>query len=353
MEKTKVLVAPLNWGLGHAARCIPIIRELQKNNYQPLLASDGAALELLKKEFPSLPYFELPSYNITYARKGAFLKWKLLSQSRHILKNIRQEKSAIDRLVKKHDIKGIISDNRWGAYHPSTKNIFITHQLRVLSGITTPLTSAYHKKLIQKFDECWIPDFSSEKNLSGIMGHEKLKFPPKKYIGPLSRFHRKENTSFTYAFCVLLSGPEPQRSLLEKILLQELSGISAKILFIRGVFTPEVSLQEIDNITFKDYLYGRELEEALQQSELVISRSGYTSFMDLAKLGKNAFFIPTPGQEEQLYLAKRAKKQGFADFCKQEDFTSEKLEAAKSFGGFNFFFGGTDLGNLFTLFESE
>ena len=353
MGNNKVLVAPLNWGLGHAARCIPIIKALKQNKYQPIIASDGEALELLKKEFPGIPTYKLPSYKISYTNKGSLLKWKLLLQSRHILKNIKKEKEEVKKLVEKHSIKGIISDNRWGAFHPATKNVFITHQLKVLSGITTLLTTTFHKNLIQNFDECWVPDFASEKNLSGILGHENYKFPPVKYIGPLSRFSKNEGQDFKYHFCVLLSGPEPQRGILENLLLKELQKIPAEILFIRGTFETKKPLQKLPGFTFKDHLYGAHLEKALHESKVVISRSGYTTIMDLAKLEKKAFFIPTPGQEEQLYLARRMKNLGFAPFCKQKNFSSEKLEDLKLFGGFHFGFHGTDFSKFFALFQGE
>ena len=78
IKNKKIIVAPLNWGLGHATRCIPIINGLLENGFEPIIASDGVALELLKKEFPKLISFELPSYNIKYAEKGKNFKWKMI-----------------------------------------------------------------------------------------------------------------------------------------------------------------------------------------------------------------------------------------------------------------------------------
>ena len=82
----RILVAPLNWGLGHATRCIPIIRALKAHNFEPVIASDGAALQLLKKEFPDLEHVELPSYNITYPKNGKRFKSKLISETPDDLK---------------------------------------------------------------------------------------------------------------------------------------------------------------------------------------------------------------------------------------------------------------------------
>ena len=90
--KKRILVAPLNWGLGHATRCIPIINALLESGFEPILASDGPALELLKKEFSKLKYIELPSYNISYSKKGANLKLKLLKDAPKTLKTIKAER---------------------------------------------------------------------------------------------------------------------------------------------------------------------------------------------------------------------------------------------------------------------
>ena len=119
----KILVAPLNWGLGHAARCIPIINELLKENFKPVLASDGPALELLRREFPELETLELPSYNIKYSKK---LWLGLLLRVPHIIKTIIKEKKFIAGYLKHHQLEGIISDNRFGLRHPSVPSVYIS-----------------------------------------------------------------------------------------------------------------------------------------------------------------------------------------------------------------------------------
>ena len=275
MRSRRILVAPINWGLGHATRCIPLIKELEENGFTPFLASDGAALELLKKEFPHLKSFELPSYNITYTSRGSLLKWKLLMDSPHILRNIKREKLATKILVEKLNLHGIISDSRFGVRYKHLPNVFITHQLNVLSGKTTVLSSSLHQQYIRKYDECWVPDAPGKPNLSGFLGH--LKTPPEavKYMGIISRFEKKELPQ-VYDYMVLLSGPEPQRSLLEEILFRELKQLDKKILFVRGVVNEEPAPLSAPQITVKNYLFGTPLEEALNSSNVVISRSGYT-----------------------------------------------------------------------------
>lgn len=345
-------MAPLNWGLGHATRCIPLIRKLEERGFTPILASDGGALELLKKEFPHLQAFELPSYNITYTSRGSLLKWKLLMDSPHILKNIKKEKQATRNLVEKLNLHGIISDSRFGVRYKHLPCVFITHQLNVLSGNTTFLSSRLHRRYISKFNECWVPDSPGKPNLSGFLGHLKQNKESLKYLGIISRFEKHELPQ-VYDYLVLLSGPEPQRSLLEDILLRELTRSEKKILFVRGVIDDDKYAISGSKIELRNYLFGKELEQAINSSKVVIARSGYTTLMDLAKLEKKAFFIPTPGQFEQEYLAERMTKLGFAPSCSQADFSLEKLNKTDNYSGLKDPGFICDYSALFGLFKGE
>jgi len=353
MPKKRILVATLNWGLGHATRCIPIIKQLHLNGFETVVASDGQALELLKKEFPHSIHIPLPSYNIQYSRKGVYLKWKMIKNSAGILKAIRAERKLTQELVEKYGIEGIISDNRLGVRSKKLKkNVFIAHQLNVLSGNTSFLSSSLHQQYISKFDQCWVPDVEGKKNLSGILGHLKNKPENVTYIGPISRL-KKTNTPKFYDFLVLLSGPEPQRSILESILLKEFRTSKAKILFIRGVISEKTLNLSNTNINIKNYLYGTSLQEAINCSEYIVSRPGYTTLMDLAKLEKKAFFIPTPGQNEQEYLAKRLEKLAIAPFCEQEKFDLSQLRRIEEYTGLSNFGDHVVFRDLFSFFERK
>jgi len=352
MPKKRILVAPLNWGLGHATRCIPIINELIRLNFEPVIASDGAALKLLQKEFPDLEHHTLPAYNISYSKTENLFKWKLLLQTPKIIAAIRKEKVATRELVQSQNITGIISDNRWGVRQEKIPSVFITHQLKVLSGSSTTLSSKIQQKLISNFTECWVPDFKEAPNLSGEMGHlEKASFPVK-YIGPLSRFSKIE-LPIKYKYAIILSGPEPQRGILEKSLLKEFKNSSSPILFIRGVVEKESKTEKIGNLRIYNYLFGKQLEEALNSSEYIICRSGYTSIMDVAKLKKKAFLIPTPGQPEQEYLAKKLSENDLVASCDQNKFTLEKLENLKDTKGLRLDFLSTRFSDVFCLFQGE
>jgi uncharacterized protein (TIGR00661 family) len=319
-----VLVAPLNWGLGHATRCIPIIRALQENHYTPIIASDGEALALLKKEFPYLLCLELPSYQIEYPEDASKFRWKMMQQLPKILEALLAEKKIIKGWVNKYNLCGIISDNRLGVRSKKVPSVFITHQLRVLTGSTTWFSSSLHQNFIQKFDEVWIPDFADELNLSGKMGHLKNPEPNHKYIGPLSRFTKKDLPK-KYDLFVLLSGPEPHRGKIEIQLREMLNSYTGNLLFVSGKIEAEQKKFSLDSHTYMNFMTSSQVEQAMQESALVLCRSGYSTVMDLVALNKKAFFIPTPGQFEQEYLAKRLKKAGFFPFAKQSQFKLEHL----------------------------
>ncbi len=347
--KKRILVAPLNWGLGHAARCIPIIKALIAHGFEPILASDGVALALLEKEFPNLEAIELPSYNITYAKKGKYFKLNLIKGFPKMLKAVKAEKKTLKSIIEVYQIDGIISDNRLGMYNKRIPTVFITHQLQVMSGNTTWLSTKWHQGIIKRFDECWVPDYQGEPNLSGSLGHAKIHKIPLKYIGPLSRFEKVE-TKIKYDVMVLLSGPEPQRTLLEKKLLKEFESYAGSVLFIRGKVEGKQIRTEKEGMVIYNYMTSEVLEKAINESQLIVSRSGYTTIMDLAKLDKKAFFIPTPGQFEQEYLAKRLNDLGIVPCCNQDEFTIEKIQTVKNYRGLSSFNSDINYEELFSLF---
>lgn len=348
-HQKKILVAPLNWGLGHATRCIPIINALLAHNFEPILASDGVALELLKKEFPTLKALKLPSYNITYSKKASGFKLKLIKDSPHLLRTIKKEKKLTEKIIASENIAGIISDNRFGIRHKKVPSVFMTHQLRVLSGSTTWLSSKLHQNIIMKFDECWVPDHLGTNNLSGDLGHAEGFQSNIKYLGPLSRF-KKIDLPTKYDLLVVLSGPEPQHSFLEEKLLDELQYYEGKVCFVKGKIKTQQNKTENKHITTYNFMTSSELEIAINESKLILSRSGYTSIMDYAKLEKKAFFIPTPGQFEQDYLAKKLDKEKVAPYCKQKDFKIDLLPKVEDYKGFTAMDYEVNFKSLFNLF---
>jgi len=337
--------------LGHATRCIPIITALIKANYIPIIASDGDALILLQKEFPHLKSYRLPSYNIRYTKSSKGLKLKLLLSVPNIVAAVKKERILVEKLIKSEQIEGVISDNRFGVYSKNIPSVYITHQLNVLSGITTYFTSKIHQRIIKNFDECWVPDLDGELNFSGKLGHSKKSSFNLKYLGVLSRFNYK-NEEVKYDLLVLLSGPEPQRSLLENKLLVELESFKGKVLFVRGVLSNQCKNVNSNHLEVVNYLLSNELEKVINQSKFVISRSGYSTVMDLAVLGKKAFFIPTSGQYEQEYLAKQLKEKLIAPFVTQQNFKLEDLNELDRFSGFKRLKTSFNL-DFFSLFNGK
>jgi len=299
----RILVAPLNWGLGHATRCIPIVRELQEMGAEVLLASDGVALHLLRAEFPHLPSIELPSYRIRYDTPS--MVWNIGRRLPRILWAIWQEHRAVEKIVHQYDLSGILSDNRYGCFSRRVSSVLITHQLNVrvpgLSWLVQPIMRLF----FTPFDFIWVPDMAEAPGLSGELSHNgPLSLRDKvRYIGILTRMQAREEPRTEYDIAVVLSGPEPQRSILEQRLLEQAMFMPYKFIFIQGKTQAKNHHFISSNIEVVSFLTSEELNNVLLSSRLLISRSGYSSIMDLAALGKKAILIPTPGQTEQEYLA--------------------------------------------------
>ncbi len=317
----KIIVAPLNWGLGHASRCVPIIKLLIANHYIPVIASDGKALLLLQQEFPELEVLELPSYHIYYGRN---LKWTLFKKVLAIQKTVRAEKELLENyLTSNRGVVGVISDNRFGMHSNKVPCVYLTHQLNVLSGIFTPFTSFLHRRIIRKFDECWIPDIKNSV-LSGILSQSDKKLH-QKYIGILSRFSKKEVRK-KIEILVVLSGPEPNRSHIETKLIEVFNKSNKRVSFVRGIVQEQEKKEQLGNVTFYNFMTSEKLNESINAADLVICRSGYSSIMDLIALDKKAILIPTKGQNEQEYLARHVSKKAQFVSVSENAITAQLLE---------------------------
>lgn len=255
-------------------------------------------------------------------------------------------------MVAEGRIDGIISDNRFGVRSKQIPSVYITHQLNVLSGRSTFFSSKMHQYFIKKFDECWVPDIQASGNLSGELGHLKQSSLNIKHIGPLSRM-QKMPLPIAYDVLAIISGPEPQRTIFEHKLLETFRESKLKTLIVRGVVETEQKTVQDKNVTIINYLQSGELEKAINESEIIVSRSGYTTIMDLAAMNKKAFFIPTPGQYEQEYLARRLKNLRIVPSCSQKNFNMEKLKEIPFYSGFEMLKFERDFKELFRLFEGE
>lgn len=300
----KILVAPLDWGLGHATRCIPLINELVKQGCSVWLAASGSSLQLLRRQFPQLPFLALNGYNIFYHNTKTHFKWMIARQVPKIIAAIKQEHNWLEKAMDDHHFDAIISDNRYGLYSKKAISVFITHQLGIQTGmgkLADKLIRMVNYQHIRNFDECWVPDFEGPENLAGALSHPPVLPPHTKYIGALSRFQRKE-AGKKYDLLIVLSGPEPRRTIFEQLLLNELKTYNGKVLLVRGLVNSNHVLSTATRAEVVNFLSSHELNAAIAQSGWVICRSGYSSVMDLVQLEQKAILVPTPGQPEQEYL---------------------------------------------------
>ncbi len=347
-RKKRILVAPLDWGIGHATRCIPLINALLEN-FEVVIAADNRPLHLLKLEFPKLEFIRFPDYNIKY-HKYLPMGITILLQAGKILFGIQKEQKIIDEIIESYNIDGIISDNRFGLSTKKIPCVFMTHQLEIQSPFFMNIIQKLNYSYINKYNACWVVD-SNEKNLAGRLSKPK-KLPKNTiYINTLSRF-KKKKVKKKYDFLAIISGPEPQRTIFENGLTKALLKRNENAMIVLG--KPEKKThKKINNLTIISHLKSEELNLAILESELVICRSGYSTIMDLEKLEKKAFLIPTPGQTEQEYLANQLHKKKICYSQKQTDFNFEKgINESKKYKGFkNTFNEKTKWEDLFSLFQ--
>ena len=348
-SKKRILIAPLNWGIGHATRCIPLINALISHNYEVVIAADKRPLHLLITEFPDLEIVRFPGYNIKYSKYFP-MSISMLLQLPKLLWNIKKEHETLNQIIDDYKIDGVISDNRFGLFTSKVPSVFITHQLQIQSPYFSDEIRKFNYKYINKFDVCWIMDDEKE-NLAGSLSKPKLLPNNSLYIGAQSRFEKREEEK-EYDFLAIVSGPEPQRTILEKGLIKTLKDREEKSLILLG--KPELNTgEQLGNLTIKSHLSAKDLNTAILQSELIICRPGYSTIMDLAKLEKKAFFIPTPGQTEQEYLADNLMQEGICFAQKQSKFDLEKaISESANYNGFSTSENkNTNWKNLFLLFN--
>ena len=314
----RILIAPLDWGLGHSTRCIPIIRRLLELNAVPVIGADGGPLALLTKEFPELEYVRIPGVGIRYGA-GRSQLWSMVRQFPALLRGVRMEQAQFERIRRQLRIDAVISDQRSGIRSAALPSVIITHQIFPF----TPLAQGALRKLnlrhIARFDRCWIMDGPDAPGLAGELSHGTAIPTNARYIGMQSRV-RPDGTAPDrhYRIVAVISGPEPQRTLLEQLLTDRLQHIPGDHLLVQGLPTAAGS-QQFGNLTKVPHLAARELEAQMADSEFIISRSGYTTLMDLSALGRTALLIPTPGQTEQEYLGELHGRTGRFVVQRQQD----------------------------------
>jgi uncharacterized protein (TIGR00661 family) len=327
-NRPRVLVAPLDWGLGHATRCIPIIFKLLEQNCEVIVAAEAAGRILLQKEFPDLVFIELRGYRMQYSRNRFWMPIKLILQFPKLMYRVYAERRWLQKTVDEYKIDAVLSDNRLGLSYKKIPCIYITHQLLIKTGsrFTERIAQKIHYHFINKYNACWVPDAGGEINLAGELSHPaNLPKVTLKYLGLLSRF-KKTDVEFKYDLCIILSGPEPQRTIFEKLILNEAKDFRGNVILLRGL-PGKLLVNELNNtgLEIKNHLPVAELSTVLQQSKMIISRCGYTTVMDLVKLQKRAILVPTPGQTEQEYLAHYLHQQKLFYCAAQKNFSLQDI----------------------------
>ena len=288
-----------------------------------IIAAEGDQKILLQTEFPQLEILPLPGYRLSYGRSKMKTIAKIIFQVPKILIAINREKAWLHKLIKSKHLDIVISDNRYGLRHKKIFSVFLTHQLAINSLMGRRVDGWLRKlnyRLIEHFDTCWVADNEQAPNLAGALSHPViLPAVNTRYIGILSRI-KKTLSAEHRPLLILLSGPEPQRTLLENILLAQLKLYPQPATLVRGLQRTGHPIVSDSLLTVYNHLPAAPLQQLINESAVIISRPGYSTIMDLLPLGKRCIFIPTPGQGEQVYLAEYLTLSNWACQASQDEF---------------------------------
>ena len=335
-QKPLVLLSPLDWGYGHTTRCIPIAEALLSLNCSVIIACNEWQKAILEPVLPTCRFVFLQGYNISYGRSAWSTFLRLFLQIPHILGHIRLEHNWLKNIEEENPVDGVIADNRYGFFSKKVPSVLITHQLAIRTGLgqmADRILQRIHYRLINRFSACWVPDDKEMPYMAGVLSHP-ICYPraPVTYLGCLSRMHSCTDNSHEISVLVLLSGPEPQRSILEKLLLERMEGVTGEIVFVRGTTTQPDLISKTAGLRIINFATAEALNSLLCTAKLVITRSGYTTVMDILKLKKRCILIPTPGQTEQEYLGKHLMQHKWALCMQQQTFNwKTALQEAASF----------------------
>jgi len=312
------LISPLDWGLGHTSRCIPLIKILLDKGHRITVACNEEQQAILEPLFNTVRFTFLEGYKIVYP-VNTWMAFSMTMQSPKVISAIKKEKKWLKEYVKENPQDMIISDNRFGFFHKRIESVYITHQINIQGpSLFKPILYSVHKAYIDNFHHCWIPDTPSNE-LAGDLSKTKIK--RFKFIGPLSRFKTElpKNTTPKYKYLAIISGPEPQRSVFQKIIEKSFINSGENCAIIGGK-SFENGKKIADNVAVYSHLNPEEFYQLIGDSERVISRPGYSTIMDFSILQKPIYFVPTPGQTEQEYLAKHQKKRSGINSISQSKF---------------------------------
>jgi len=325
-KKYNILICPLEWGLGHAGRMIPLAKKLIERQNKVLIGAGKEHQSFFRNELPGLIYIDFPGFKPSYSR---YLPQyiSILLKTPVLFYHILTEHIRLKRIIRQHNIDIIISDNRAGLWNRKIKSVYITHQpviplpekLRFLEWIGILL----HRYFIKKYLLCFIPDLPGEINLSGRLTHNVNLTENTRFIGILSRFSAgsppSDNKSHSPHNTLILSGPEPQREMLRQKLAEILKDREPRLVILEGKPGDPANVSRTGSIVSYNHLPSDEMKDIILGSDSIIARSGYTTIMELISLNRNALLIPTPGQTEQEYLAEYLSGKGWFITIRQKN----------------------------------
>lgn len=300
IKNQNILISPLDWGFGHTTRCVPIIKLLLKNENTIIFAGNNAQINFIKIEFPQIKTEYIEGYNIQLSSKKSTYT-QLAKQGKSILNAIKNEINWVNNYIKTQTIDLIISDNRYGFRHKNIDSIFMAHQLNLCLPYLKTIVNSKLAKYINQFSCCWIYD-DQNINLAGKLSQPKKIKIPYIYIGLHTRFFDKKISNI-YDYLIVVSGPNPENIDFLNALEQKIKNSTLKI----GIVSTVKSVNNFESI---DYYYNpttNKLNSLINASKCIVSRSGYTTLMDLFLRNKEAILIPTKGQYEQEYLGNYVK----------------------------------------------
>lgn len=336
--RPKVVFSPLDWGLGHTTRSIPLLQLLEALDFELVIACNSIQYKLLHPLFPGARFLPLNGYGIRFgtSRWGTLLR--IGFQALKILTKIKSENQWVKHFCLEEKPSFLLSDSRFGFHSSACPSVFITHQVQIKTGLgklIDRLINRINHHYLRRFNECWVPDVANNaQSLAGELSANIVDSSVKlNYVGPLSRFRAStQSPPVDGPVTLLLSGPEPQRSLLEASLLKEAAALPDSFILVRGLPGDSPLPITSSNIQCHNHLPPDALSQLLEGSSLVISRSGYSSLMDYSAIGCKAILIPTPGQAEQEYLAAYWAGKGWALSFSQEQFSlSTAVRLGRSF----------------------
>jgi UDP:flavonoid glycosyltransferase YjiC (YdhE family) len=298
ISNQKVLISPLNWGMGHVARSIAIIQQLIDQQNQVFVACEDDQKAVFECYFSQLHFISHRPYPFQFSGKGKWA-WDLFRQRKKLLERFAEENNEVTVYISDFQIDVVISDHRYGFFSTTKPSIFITHQLHLpLKWFQKPM-QFIHQKLLQNFSSVWVLD-EENSSLAGKLS-EKIKHKDLHYIGWKSRFQLSGHDSKACDNLYLVSGPLPysQDFLNECVEMAWQKSGNNVCIFPSNLVLP---LQLPLNLTCLPANDWQDVDAYFRGARFIISRAGYTTIMDLKVLNKKSMLIATPGQAEQEYL---------------------------------------------------